>query len=134
MECGETLEEAAVREIREETNICIRPEDLNLYALSTIRDLNEVYVSFRATSQELTPTPGLECLDVRYFSEEELPWEQLAYPPMIGFFRLFFRERRAGAFSIHLTQLDAVEIARRSYRIGTVDHITAPRHRSRRGA
>lgn len=133
MECGETLEEAAAREIFEETKVPVRPNDLRLYALSTLRDISEVYVSFRATVDNPRVECGPECLDVRYFSEEAFPWDRLAYPEMIGFFRLFFRERRTGAFSIHLTHLDAAGIFRSSHQVTALEHIAeAPRAKGKR--
>lgn len=136
MECGETLEEAAAREIREETRVCIDPDELHLYAVSTLRNISEVYVSFRAEAREPRVECGSECLEARYFTEEEFPWDRLAYPEMIGFFRLFFRERRAGAFSIHLTHLDSVGIARSSYRIVAMENVKEARsaRRARRTA
>lgn len=123
MECGETLEEAAAREVREETRIALQPKALQFYALSTLRDISQVYVSFRAEVRGSRLGCGPECLQVRYFAEDEFPWSKLAYPEMIGFFRLFFRERQAGAYAIHLTHLDAREISRRSYAIGAVEHV-----------
>jgi 8-oxo-dGTP pyrophosphatase MutT (NUDIX family) len=132
MECGETLEEAAAREILEETQVNLHPEELRLYAVSTLRNISEVYVSFRAVVKDSRVSCGPECLEIRFFSEGEFPWDRLAYPEMIGFFRLFFRERHAGAFSIHHTHLDSLEIARSSYRIAGMENVKEVR-KLRRG-
>jgi len=131
MECGETLEEAAAREIREEALIAVNPNALVFYALSSLRDMDQVYVSFRTEVQDLQVGCGPECVEVRYFTEDEFPWNSLAYPEMVGFFRLYFRERRAGEFSIHLTHLDASEIVRSTYAIGEVKHVRQPRGAAR---
>jgi ADP-ribose pyrophosphatase YjhB (NUDIX family) len=127
MECGETLEEAAAREIQEETEVRLDPDELRLYAVSTLRNISEVYVSFRAVVKDPWVNCGPECLQIRYFSEQEFPWDGLAYPEMIGFFKLFFRERHAGAFSIHQTHLDSLEIARSSYRIAEMQSVKEAR-------
>lgn len=132
MECGETLEEAAAREILEETQVHLDPEELRLYAVSTLRNIGEVYVSFRASVEDPRVRCGSECIEIRYFSEEEFPWDGLAYPEMIGFFRLFFRERHAGTFSIHQTHLDSREITRSSYRIAGIESIKEVRKLRRR--
>jgi 8-oxo-dGTP pyrophosphatase MutT (NUDIX family) len=135
MERGETLEEAAVREIREETSVQVDPDELRLYAVSTLRNISEVYVSFRAVVQEPVMECGPECLQIRFFPEEDFPWDTLAYPEMIGFFRLFFREKRTGRFAIHQTHLDSREIARNSYSITDMEVVketSAPRRRKGR--
>jgi ADP-ribose pyrophosphatase YjhB (NUDIX family) len=120
-ECGETLEEAAVREIREETGLRIAADRLSLYGVTTLEDICQVYIAFRVEVDNVELERGPECKDVRFFSETQLPWERLAYPEMIGFFRLFFRERHSGAQAIHLTHLKARRIVRKSYKIAAVE-------------
>jgi ADP-ribose pyrophosphatase YjhB (NUDIX family) len=74
---GEEVVGAAVREAREEAGIDIRIDRLlNVYSYPGLAPVIIVYVA--------TMTGGAlscddECLDVRFFSHEEIPWEELAF-------------------------------------------------------
>ena len=108
MEKGETLQQAAVRELREETGVDLDPQSLFLYGVGTIRDINQVYVSFRA----LLPAVPVCCatdeaLEVALFSAHDLPWEQLAFPDIVPAVRNFYRETQAGEYGIYLGEYAA---------------------------
>ena len=66
VEQGETLEEAVVREVEEETGLPLSPRSVSLLRLLSLPHINEVYVEFRA---ELTAmpafSPGHETLERR---------------------------------------------------------------------
>jgi len=80
MEQGETLAEAAARELGEETGIWLPPDQLELYMMGTISFISEVYVAFHAEVPTACCSAGEESLDVAFFSRDELPWESIAYP------------------------------------------------------
>ncbi len=117
MEQRETLEEAAVREVKEETGVTVDPTRLDLYMISNVPWMSEVYVGFRAFAEAPDITIGPECTDARFIAEADIPWEQLAFAETSGLLRLFFHERNVGAFSIHLTRIDASGGHRRAYAI-----------------
>jgi ADP-ribose pyrophosphatase YjhB (NUDIX family) len=119
MEQGETLERAAAREALEETGVSIDPEKLTLYAVTNLPQISEVYVCFRAVVENERCSIGSESLEVGFFSEQEVPWDQLAFPEMSGFLRLFFREHREQKFGIHLSRVDEHGRFRREYRLVT---------------
>lgn len=102
LEKGESLQEAAVRELYEETRAVLAPEDLYLYGIGTIRHVNQVYVSFRARLRTLDFAPTEEASEVALFSAETLPWEQLAFPLLIPAIRNFYRELLDGEFKVYL--------------------------------
>jgi hypothetical protein len=62
---------------------------------------------------------GAESLEVRFFGEEEIPWNNLAYPEMSGFVRLYFREHAEKTFGIHLSRVDANGRFRNEYRLAS---------------
>jgi ADP-ribose pyrophosphatase YjhB (NUDIX family) len=121
MEQEETLEEAAARELVEETGVRIDPDELTLYTITNLPTISEVYVVFRGSVSEPTVSIGSESLDARFFSQAEIPWQELAYPELSSYLRLFFREQASGDFGIHLSRADPAGGFRRSYRIRAAD-------------
>jgi ADP-ribose pyrophosphatase YjhB (NUDIX family) len=103
LEAGETLEEAASREVLEETGLEVPASSMALYLVASIPHMNQVFVVFRA---ELSAEPefkaGPDVLEARLFSEEDLPLEDLAFREMIPdqYPRGFFRHLRDQAFPV----------------------------------
>jgi ADP-ribose pyrophosphatase YjhB (NUDIX family) len=117
MEHGETLEEAAARETFEETGVRVKSDDLTLYTVTSLSRISEVYVCFRAEVLDDQCRAGSESLDVRFFRETEIPWDNLAYSEMPGFLKLYFREHAEQNFGIHLSRVDEHGRFRREYRL-----------------
>ena len=106
VERGETLERAAARETFEEAGVQIDPGKLLLYSVSSLPTISEVYVVFRAVVENDGCRAGSESLEVGYFGEQELPWDQLAYAETPNFLRQFFREHSEQKFGIHLSRIE----------------------------
>ena len=45
--------------------------------------------------------PGPESLECRLFKEEDIPWDQIAFPTITRTLRFFFDDRRTGLFRTH---------------------------------
>jgi len=99
MENGETTAEAAARETLEEANA--RVEIDALYTLFNIPDINQVYLLFRARLLDLDVSAGAESLEVRLLSEEEIPWDRIAFPAIRKTLSLYFDDRRRRLFRLH---------------------------------
>lgn len=102
MEQGETLQQAAARELFEETGIALDPATLKLYGIGSLVDINQVYVSFRGELNSTAFSRSNESLDIALFDAGNLPWDQLAFPDIIPAVRNFYRELATGSFGIYL--------------------------------
>jgi len=128
MESGETLEEAAARETHEETGVCLDPRALRLHAVVTLPNISEIYVGFLATvDQEPELACGLECMEVRFFSEADVPWTEFSYADIGVYLRMYFGERRSGTHPIHFGRIDAACVVNKAYRIADVEEARWPR-------
>lgn len=98
MENGESLEECAARETWEEAYAHV--EIHQLYSVYSLPYLNQVYQLFRATLLEETFATGPESLEVALFSEEEIPWDEMAFPVMGETLKHYFSDRTKQHFPI----------------------------------
>lgn len=103
MENGETTAQAAARETLEEANARIAIGDL--YSMYSVPHINQVHILFRARLLDLDFFPGQESLEVRLFSESEMPWDEIAFRPVRFSLEHFFAERSSGNFSFHIGEL-----------------------------
>lgn len=102
MENGETTQQAAARETREEAMAEV--EIGQLFTYLNIPRINQVYVVFLA---ELLGdfAPGLESSDARLFSEADLPWSEMAFPAIEVALELYLGDRRRGEFGTHTVDI-----------------------------
>ncbi len=99
MENGETMEEAAARESREEANA--RLELDGLYTVISLPTINQVYVMYRARLQDLDFHPGEESLEAALFTEAEIPWDRLAFRTIRYTLERYFEDRKTNRFPVH---------------------------------
>jgi ADP-ribose pyrophosphatase YjhB (NUDIX family) len=104
MENNETLEQAAARETLEEANA--RVEIGNLYAIYSLPHISQVYVLFRARLLDLDFKPGIESLEVKLLSENEIPWEEMAFRVIHDPLIQYFKERKLGKLGFHRGVID----------------------------
>jgi ADP-ribose pyrophosphatase YjhB (NUDIX family) len=98
MEEGETSQQGAARETLEEANA--RVEVSALYSLFNLPHINQVYLIFRSRLLDLNFRPGAESLEVRLFDEDEIPWEEVAFPVIKETLGLYFRDRANDGFCL----------------------------------
>jgi len=99
MENGETTEEGAIRESWEEANAKLTIE--SLYTIYNLAHINQVYFIYKAELNDLSFRAGEESLDVALFSEENIPWEQLAFTVVKKTLRYYFNDKRKDNFPLH---------------------------------
>lgn len=108
MENGETTEQAALREVWEETGV--RADIISPYSIFSVPRISEVYIIFRAAVLEVTGNFGAETLDYRFFAPEDIPWERIYYPAIRQILERYIEERSAGVYGIYIGSDDTGKV------------------------
>jgi len=98
MENAEETLEAAVRETYEEAGAKL--SNPHFYRLFDLPSINQVYLFYRADLVSGKHSPGIESLETQLFTEDEIPWDQLAFPVIYDVLKEYFADRKAGQFII----------------------------------
>ena len=88
MENNETVAEAAAREAMEEANAQAGP--LTLFGIFSMPYISQVYLMFHGTLASEEISAGLESLEVGMFTQDQIPWEELAFPVVTHSLKLFY--------------------------------------------
>lgn len=103
LELGETSGQGATREAREEAQADV--EALELLAVINVPYVSQVYLIHRGRLRAEHHGPTLESSEVRLMREEEIPWEEIAFPTIWHSLQYFFEDRRRGQYSVHTLDL-----------------------------
>ncbi|AOA57336.1 NUDIX hydrolase [Acinetobacter larvae] len=103
MELNETMEQGAARETREEAAAEIDIQQL--YCMYNIPRIGQIYVLFKAQLQHGQFGAGEETIESRLFSEQDIPWADLAFPSVEQTLRHYFHDRKQQSFPLHLETL-----------------------------
>lgn len=103
MENGETVFQAAARETAEEAEAEVNLQ--GLYTLFNLPHINQVYMFFRAELIDGRYGIGEESLEVELFSEENIPWEELAFLSIHRTLSLYFEDRQRGEFPVRMESI-----------------------------
>jgi ADP-ribose pyrophosphatase YjhB (NUDIX family) len=103
MENNETTAEAAERETLEEAGA--RIEMQALFSLLNVAHVHQVHLFYRARLLDIDYAAGTESLEVKLFTESEIPWDELAFPTVSHTLKFFFSDlaasRTGGKFGFH---------------------------------
>ncbi len=100
LENGETVSAGAMRETLEEA--CAKVEIIAPYALYNISHVSQIYLMFRARLVDKDFKPGPESSDVKLFTEDEIPWDEIAFTVIAKTLKNYYTDRRVGAFPFHI--------------------------------
>ncbi|MFT6388008.1 MAG: ADP-ribose pyrophosphatase YjhB (NUDIX family) [Cellvibrionaceae bacterium] len=96
LENGETIEQGALRESWEEAKANL--QTTSLYTLFDLPHINQVYFFYKAELADEEFGAGQESLDVRLFTEDEIPWQELAFPVVEETLKYYFEDRKKQEF------------------------------------
>ena len=103
LENGETVSEGAIRETLEEAGAKV--DNLVPYALLNLAFINQVYLIFRCRLTDPKFFPGNESLEVKLYREEDIPWQDIAFPVIGEALRLYYLDRPKGVFPFHIEDI-----------------------------
>jgi len=104
MENGETLQQAAARECWEEA--LARVEIGSLLAVVHVIHADQVHVFFRARLATPEFGVGVESLETRLVTEQQIPWADIAFPSTEFALQRYFEDRSAGRDGHYFVQFD----------------------------
>jgi ADP-ribose pyrophosphatase YjhB (NUDIX family) len=96
MENEESASQGAAREALEEANARVEIEDL--YTVYSIPHISQVYMMFRAKLLDPNVSPGVESLEVKLVTADEIPWDQLAFAMVKRTLEHYLEDRKRGVF------------------------------------
>jgi ADP-ribose pyrophosphatase YjhB (NUDIX family) len=99
MELGETTAEGAQRETIEEAGASI--ELGPLFTLMNVSRVGQVHMYYRARLLNIRFDPGVETIEARLFTEEQIPWDEIAFRTVRETLECYFADRRKGHFGFH---------------------------------
>ena len=103
LEVGETLEQGAAREAREEAEADIVIRDL--LSVINVTRVGQVHVMFRAHLEQPDFGVGEESLEVALFTQDDVPWRELAFPSVRFTLERYYQDRAAGMKGVHITEV-----------------------------
>jgi len=99
MELEETSLEAALRETLEEANARVGISEL--YTVFNLPYVSQVYMMYRSQLLDLDFSAGEESLEVRLFSEDKIPWDDIAFTTIKHTLNFYFQDQRNRNFHLH---------------------------------
>lgn len=104
MENGETLQQAAARESREEA--LVEVEIGSLLSIVHVLHAQQVHVFFRATMARAEHAAGPESLETALLRPAQIPWADLAFPSTEFSLRRYLEDRTCGRDTHYFTSVE----------------------------
>lgn len=112
MENGESVEAGAAREAMEEA--LARVEIGSLLAVVNVLHAHQVHIMFRARLLDPAIGIGPESLEVRFCTEADIPWPEIAFRSVDFALKRYYSDLRAGREAVHFETIDRAHPAPRT--------------------
>ena len=103
MENEETTLAGAAREVREEA--CAECENLSLFAVYNLPRISQVYIMFFGRLKDGKAAAGDESLEVKLFSQADIPWDNLAFPVVTETLTRYFERKHDRTREVHYADI-----------------------------
>ena len=103
LENDESVREGAMRETYEEARL--RVKIIEPYRLFDLVFVNQLYLMFRARILVPEYGPTRESSEVKLLLEDDIPWDDIAFPVIQQTLLHYFSERRTGRFEFQSLEL-----------------------------
>lgn len=103
MENQESAVQAAVRETWEEAHAQV--ENPQLFGLYSLLHVSQVYLMFRGHLKDGQASAGVESLEVGLFTEEQIPWSEIAFAVVEETLHKYCADRSNGTFQLHVADI-----------------------------
>ena len=99
LENEETVEEGALRESWEEARA--RSEEIKLFMMCNLPHISQIYMIYHGFLVDGKYDVGPESSEVRLFSEEEIPWTDIAFTVIEKTIKFYYQDVKKGNIDIH---------------------------------
>tara|TARA_B100000949_G_scaffold231702_1_gene244355 strand:+ start:716 stop:1285 length:570 start_codon:yes stop_codon:yes gene_type:complete len=104
LENNETIEEGALRETFEEAGA--KANSLNPFLLCNLPHISQIYIMFHGELTDGKFSAGLESSEVRLFSKNEIPWNEIAFLVISKTIKLYYQDLKNGTIGIHFDTIN----------------------------
>jgi len=116
MEGCETPEQAASRELLEETHIEVAPEQMHLVSVSSILHMTQTHLVFRCHLDSMPQGKTTkEATEIEWFDRNSLPWDELAFGSVAPQFRQMYDWLDSTEFGVRIGFVDRSQTQYRTY-------------------
>ena len=100
LEDGEKSEDGAAREVMEEAGAEIILKGVHL--IYNLPQANQVYIHFLAELKDGIYSNGPESIETGLFTEEEIPWNDMAFTSSYFALKRYLEDKRSGKHTTHI--------------------------------
>lgn len=104
MENGETTVQGAARETWEEARA--RVTGLELYRVFDVPHINQVYMFYRCNVLDGAFGVGPESTESGLYRQQDIPWEEIAFPVVRETLQEFFADTETGHFPVRVSAIE----------------------------
>ena len=115
---GESIDVAAVREIREEIGVDVDPESMIPYSIVSIPSINQICFICRARlPDEVCPELGAEVSEAKWFDRDHMPFDDYFLPAHRDGLEMFYDSLKTGRFRVFMAEASYSDGFNRSVRL-----------------
>jgi len=104
LENGERVEDGASREVWEEA--LAKVSNLRIHTIYSLPHINQVYMHFLGDLEKLEYGVGEESEEVALFTQDEIPWNEIAFTSSIFTLKTYYHDLAKGAAEVHIGHFD----------------------------